>query len=64
MIDRLQARHPDRPPFDRARFLAEMKEDYPHLDATAQADWIEGALKEAKGNVAEFEDALFRGAIR
>ena len=64
VIDRLQAHHPHRPVFDRERFLKEMEQDHAHLDATPQADWIEAALKEAKGNVAVFEDALFRNAIR
>jgi hypothetical protein len=64
VIDRLQARNPNRPVFDRDRFLAEMEEDHPHLDATPQADRIEAALAEARGNAAAFEQALFRGTMR
>jgi hypothetical protein len=63
VIDRLKARNPNRPVFDRARFLAEMEEDHPHLDATPEADRIEAALREARGNVALFE-RFYRGAIR
>jgi hypothetical protein len=60
VIDRLQARNPNRPVFDRARFLAEMNEDHPWLDATAEANRIEAALEEANGNLAVFERAFSR----
>jgi hypothetical protein len=61
VVDRLRARNPNRPVWDRTRFLAEMENDHPHHpDAALMADRFEAALEAAHGNPAAFKRELRR----